>query len=96
MHVVLVIDDWMVTKQIPTAPGVWVLSNHMMLPGFDWDRFPFMVLCGVHTYDLLNIKTGVKSQLIKGSSGYTAKMMKWPSAYFVDHGNGRLDFNFAT
>ena len=84
---VLQIDDWTVTKQIELKEKMIFLNSCMLLPDFDLDEFPFVVLCAKDTYDLLNLKTGVTSKLIQGSSG---GHNKYPSTFFMDPGNGRF------
>ena len=89
---VLLLDEWVLTNQVSTIEEL-ELSNHLLLPGFDWDHFPFMIVYSKDTYDLKNIKTGVTSKLIKGSAD---SVSHWPSTFFVNHRNGKFDFHFAT
>ena len=94
------IDDWVITKKLKT-PAHMNLSTDLLLPGFDWNEFPFMVLYSKDTYDLFNLKTGVRSTLIQGSNGTPHNPLffgpgKWKSTFFADHGNGKLDFHFST
>ena len=96
----LVIQDWKVTQKVGVS-GVVAFGQHLRLPGFDLDLFPFVLDYGTGrlgsersaTYDLVNLKTGRRYTLVCGSAQNDGR---WPATFFVDHGTGCLDLNFCT
>lgn len=91
----------MVTKKIPNSGTSLMVGANLLLPAFDFDTFPFKIVHAKDSYDVMNIATKVSSKLIQGTDGSFGKSsLKWhekfPRTFFVDQGNGKLDFHFAT
>ena len=88
----LIVEDWRVTRTLDTLDEL-ALGRHLLLPNFDLDAFPFMITYEMDTFFLLNIRTGHKDALIKGSARNEGK---YPAIFFVEHGSDDLELHFCT
>ena len=65
------VKDWVVTQELKVQHD-FACGQHLLLPGFDLDQFPFIVDYGTGklgnkrsaTYNLINLKSGHKDRLI--------------------------------
>ena len=70
--------NWKVTRKLDVYRNGLNLASHLLLPGFDVEEFPFVLDYGTSNsggisiksdyFNLINVKTGSKSNLIRGSA----------------------------
>jgi len=81
----LIVQDWKVIHQITESdPGNTEKFWQHPLPGFDMEKFPFLISSGKESYNLVNVKDGTMQPLIKGT-GYNSKAQ--PPAFIIDKGD---------
>ena len=63
--------DWQVVKRITEqSPGNTQKFWMCKMPGFDEKEFPFIVVSGLETFNLINVKTAYMQVLIKHTARY--------------------------
>jgi len=65
----------------------------MVLPSFDVDNFPLIIIYSNDTFDIVNVRTGYREVLIRGNAKNDGR---WPATFFIDRDDGRLEFHFCT
>ena len=63
----LVAENYRVIHKIEVAGNISFTSSQLM-PNFDWETFPFIVALGKKTLDIVNVKTGYRDVLIRGTA----------------------------
>lgn len=66
---ILLVSKWVVTKVIED-PNLKNINKYSFnsFPNFDLDNFPFVVVSGESTFNILNVKTGWMDALVKAST----------------------------
>ena len=88
----LVIDKWEITRSVK-APEDLTISKELLLPGFDLKTYPFVVIYGRDTYQLVNLNTLHRDALILGSA---SNFWKQTAIFFLKQPTGRFFMNFCT
>ena len=89
---ILVTKNWKVINKVQVSNQV-ALGQHLLLPGFDIEEFPFVVTYANNSYDLINVSTGRRDALIKDSAKNDGR---WPATFFINHRDDRIDMHFCT
>lgn len=90
--VILVVVDWKIVKE-HRPDEVTSFSQSQLLPNFDWEQFPFILVIGKRSLKLVNVKTGQRDELVLGSANNDSRQK---ALWFTDLGNDRISLNFCT
>ena len=90
-NICLVIQDWEITQEVNLTCDY--IRPHLLLPGFDVDSFPFVIMYAKDDFELMNLRTGQTDSLVSASAG---NEYEWPATFFTAHTNDCVDFFFCT
>ena len=92
-NAILIVKNWIVVHQTEIE-GNFAVSESMLLPEFESDSFPFMIEAGKKSYNLVNVKTGTRTILIRASAKLDVRQ-HGIRIKALDNGRFSMDFTVA-
>lgn len=99
----MVVQNWQVCSSTDHTDA-FTLEKSLLLPGFHVDSFPFLVVSAKYdqydkpakcdSYDLLNVRTAVRSLLIKATANNLA--LQHQASFFTRYITDKFDFDFCS